>query len=169
MYESHRICLSACVSTPDFLVLTKYTAGSHLPVWPKPGNEPLVVVDRAILVTVHHQATVLVRTAIRSLLQGHVLFVFTCNAHPGRIAFAYYIQFFPKAQTLVFKHLHKAVESLIIIYHVVADTLLIPLLTCLVLFLGNDHLLVESSTLVLHEFERGSILTADFDLDLFTQ
>src|SRR6266702_3303546 len=41
-------------------------------------------------------------------------------------------EFFPKAQTLVDKHLHKAVEPPIIIYHPVADAPLVPLLGGLV-------------------------------------
>ncbi len=76
-------------------------------VWRKPRNEPLVDVDRAVLVTVHHQAAV--RTAIRSHPERHVLLVFADMAHPGRIAFVYNVQFFPKTQTLVGKHLYKAI------------------------------------------------------------
>ena len=128
MYESHRTCLSACVHTSDFLVYTKYTADSNIPVWPKPGNEPLVYVDRAILVTIHHQTTVLIFTAIRSLPQWHILLMFTCTTHSGRIAFAYYIQFFPKAQTLILKHPRKAIESPIIIHHAITYPPLVPLL-----------------------------------------
>src|SRR5260221_11854157 len=86
----------------DSLALTKYTAGRHLPVWRRPRNEPLVDVDRAILVAIHHQAAVLILTAIRPLPQWHVLLVLTGMAHPGCIAFTDYRECFPKAQTLVF-------------------------------------------------------------------
>ncbi len=72
----------------DSLAFTKYTAGSHLPVWRKPRNEPLVEVDRAVLVTVHHQATVLMLTTIRPFPQGHILLVLALMAHLRRIAFA---------------------------------------------------------------------------------
>src|SRR5260221_11013089 len=84
-------------------------------VWRGPRNEPLVEVDRAVLVTVHHQATVLMLATIRPLPQWHVLLVLAGMAHLGRIALVYYRKCFPKAQTLVFEHLHKAVESPVII------------------------------------------------------
>src|SRR5215469_10201716 len=116
----------------------QYTAGSQLPVWPKPGNEPLVEVDRAVVVTVHHQAAVL--TAIRPFPQWHVLLLLTDMARLGGIAFIYAMQRFPKTQTLVLKHLHKARESPIIIHQAVADTSLVPLLPGLVLLFWNDHL-----------------------------
>src|SRR5260221_10213164 len=93
----------------DSLALTKYTAGRHLPVGRRPRKEPLVDVDRAVLVAIHHHAAVLMLTAIRPLPQWHVLLVLAGMAHPGCIAFVYDIQCFPKAQTLVFEHLHKAV------------------------------------------------------------
>ena len=66
--------------------------------------------------------------------------MFTCTTHSGRIAFAYYIQFFPKAQTLVLEHLHKAIESSIIIDHAIAHASLVLLFMSLMLLLGNDHL-----------------------------
>ena len=107
-------------------------------MWPRPGKEPLVDVDRAILIAVDHQATVL--TAIRADPQGHVLLVFTDMAHLGGIALIYYNEFFPKAQTLVGKHLHKAVETPIIIYHAVAYLPLAPFFAGLALLLFDDHL-----------------------------
>jgi hypothetical protein len=61
-------------------------------------------------------------------------------ARLGCIAFAYYKQFFPKAQTLVGKHLHKAVETPIIVHQTVADLPLAPLFGGLVLLLLDDHL-----------------------------
>src|SRR5436190_1041041 len=66
----------------------------HLPVWPKPGNEPLEDVDRAVLVAVHHQAAVLVLAAIRPFPQRHVLLVFARMTHPGGIALINYREFF---------------------------------------------------------------------------
>ena len=68
--------------------------------------------------------------------------MFTSTTYPGRIAFAYYIQFFPKAQTLVLEHLHKAIESPIIKDHAIAYASLFLLVTSLMLFLVNDHLLL---------------------------
>ena len=61
-------------------------------------------------------------------------------ARPGGIAFADDMQFFPKAQTLVGKHLHKAVETPIIIHHAVAYLPLAPFLGGLTLLLLDDHL-----------------------------
>ena len=80
-------------------------------MWPRPGKEPLVDVDRAVLITVHHQATVLVGTAIRPFPQGHVLLVFAHMTHLGGIALADDREFFPKAHTLILKHVDKAVET----------------------------------------------------------
>ena len=54
-------------------------------VWPRPGKEPLVDVDRAILIAIHHQAAVL--TAICAYPEWHVLLALADMAHPGRIAF----------------------------------------------------------------------------------
>ncbi len=109
-------------------------------MWRGPRKEPLVDVDRAVLVAIHHQAAVLILAAIRPFPERHVLHVFARAAHPGGIALAYYIQFFPKAQTLVGQHLHKAIETPIIIDHAVAHTPLVPLLAGLVLLLLDDHL-----------------------------
>ncbi len=61
-------------------------------------------------------------------------------ARLGGIAFAYYKQFFPKAHTLVDKHLHKAVETPIIVHHAVAYLPLAPLFGSLALLLLDDHL-----------------------------
>ena len=58
----------------------------------------------------------------------------------GCIAFAYYRECFPKAQTLVFEHLHKAIETPIIIHQAVADTSLVPIFGDLMLLLLDDHL-----------------------------
>ncbi len=101
-------------------------------VWPRPGKEPLVDVDRAVLVAIHQQAAVL--TAIRALPERHVSLVLADMAHPGRIALIFYEEFFPKAQTLVGKHLHKAVETPIIIYHAVAQLPLAPVFGGLMYF-----------------------------------
>ena len=111
-------------------------------MWPRPGNEPLVDVDRAVLITVHHQATVLILAPIRPFPQGHILLVFARMTHLRRIALIYYREFFPKTQTLVGKHLHKAIEPPSIIHHAIADTPLVPLLPGLLLLLFDDHLLL---------------------------
>src|SRR6266567_3308282 len=58
----------------------------------------------------------------------------------GRIALIDAMQFFPKAQTLVFQHLHKAVEVPIIIYHAVAYAPLALLFGGLALVFLDDHL-----------------------------
>ena len=65
-------------------------------------SEPLVEVGRAVLIC----------TAIRPFPQRHVLRAFA----PMTIAFVDDMQFFPKAQTLICKHLHKAVEPPVIIH-----------------------------------------------------
>src|SRR6516225_1274080 len=109
--------------TPTALHLPDSTPHSKS-VWRRPRKEPLVDVDRAILVTVHHQAAVL--TAIRPLPQRHVLLVLADMTRPGRIAFINTMEFFPKAQALIFKQLHKAVEPPIIVHKTVAD---LPLAT----------------------------------------
>src|SRR5439155_4297291 len=109
----HRLCcLSKCVQNCSHLRLLHCscsTPHSLKGVWPRPGKEPLVDVDRAVLIAIHHQAAVL--TAIRPLPQRHVPLALAHMAHPGRIAFVSDMQFFPKAQTLVLKHLHKAIET----------------------------------------------------------
>jgi len=61
-------------------------------------------------------------------------------AHPGRIALINYRECFPKAQTLVFEHLHKAIQPPIIIHRPIANASLLPLLGGLVLLLLDDHL-----------------------------
>jgi hypothetical protein len=124
----------------DFLALTKYTAGSQLPVWPKPGKEPLVDVDRAVLVAVHHQAAVLILAAIHPFPQGHVLLALADVTCLRRIVLIYYREFFPKAQTLVGQHLHKAIEPPIIICHAVAYLPLAPFFGGLVPLILDDHL-----------------------------
>ena len=91
-------------------LLAQHTALPLESVWPRPGKEPLIDVDRAVVVTVHHQAAVL--TAIRAHPQRHVLLVVADMARFGGIAFAYYNQFFPNMQTLVSKHLHNGLDQL---------------------------------------------------------
>jgi hypothetical protein len=109
-------------------------------VWRKPRNEPLVDVERAVLVAIHHQAAVLVLAAIRPLPQRHVLLVFAGMTHPGSIALINYREFFPKTQTLVCKHLHKAVETPVIVDHAVPYAPLVSLFAGLALSLLDDHL-----------------------------
>ena len=114
----------------------QYTARKPLlRVWPQPGKEPLGDVDRAILITIHHQAAVLIGTAIRPHPQRHVLFVLADMTHLRRIAFINHRQFFPVEQTLIFKHLYKAVETPIIIHRAIAETPLLALLGRLLLLL----------------------------------
>jgi hypothetical protein len=50
------------------------------------------------------------------------------------------MQFFPKVQTLVGEHLHKTIESPIIIYQVIAYVSLAPFFAGLALLLFDDHL-----------------------------
>ncbi len=131
----------------NILIATRLCSTPHvdqLRVWPSPGNEPLVDVNRTVVVTVHHQAAVL--TAIRSLPQWHGLLLLTAMTLLGGIAFTYKIQFFPKQQTLVGKHLHKAVESLIIIHHAVPNVSFSPLFGGLALVFVHDHLLLRKIT-----------------------
>jgi hypothetical protein len=56
------------------------------------------------------------------------------------VAFIDYKEFFPKAQTLVGKHPHKAVETPIIVHHAVAYLPLPSFFGSLVLLLLDDHL-----------------------------
>jgi hypothetical protein len=128
------------LTVPTASPLSDSTPHSLESVWPRPGKEPLVDVDRAVFVAIHHQAAVLILTAIGSLPQWHHLLVFAQMTHPGRIAFVYYIEFFPKAQTLVLEHLHKAVETPIIIYHAVSSLPLALFLVGLMFLFLDDHL-----------------------------
>ena len=107
-------------------------------MWPWPGKEPLIDVNRAIFITIHHEATVL--AAIHPLPQRHVLLAMTDMTSFGGIAFAYDMEFFPKTQALVCKHLHKAVETPIIIHQTVADLPLPPLFMGLVFLFFENHL-----------------------------
>jgi hypothetical protein len=109
-------------------------------VWPRPGKEPLVDVDRAVFVAIHYQAAV--RTAIRAYPKWHALLVLADMAHPGRIALIYDKEFFPKTQTLVGEHLHKARDSPIIVHHTVTYLPLPPLFGDLALLFLDDHLLL---------------------------
>jgi hypothetical protein len=136
MEVKHGVLLTPTVHHPRAAHRTQVASR----VRPKPGKEPLEDVDRTVLVTVHHHAAVLVLTAIRPFPQRHVLHVLAGMTHPGGIALINYREFFPKTQTLVFEHLHKAVETPVIIDHAVADASLVPLPTGLVLSLLDDHL-----------------------------
>src|ERR1700730_15863403 len=64
----------------------------------------------------------------------------TGMTHFARIAFTNDIQFFPMQQTLVGKHLHKAVETPIIIYHSITNLPFPFLFRGLVLFFLDGHL-----------------------------
>ena len=56
-------------------------------MWPQPGKEPLSDVDRAVLIAIHHEATI--PTAIRALPQRHGLRVPTAATGLARMAFIY--------------------------------------------------------------------------------
>jgi len=60
--------------------------------------------------------------------------------HLARIAFIDHREFFPRQQTLVFKHLDKAIKTPIIIHRTIADASLASLLGSLLLVLLPDHL-----------------------------
>ena len=83
----------------NFLVPQAHRTSDRWRVWRKPRNEPLVDVDGAIFIAIHHQATVL--TAIRPLPKRHVLLALTGMAHLGGIAFIDHVQVFPKAHTFI--------------------------------------------------------------------
>ncbi len=91
------------------LIAVKTSARRTLKEWvARPGHEPLVDVDRAVL------------TAIRPLPQWHVLLPLARAAQLRRIMLVNYIEFFPKAQTFIAKKLHEAVDVPVIIHHAVA-------------------------------------------------
>lgn len=64
----------------------------------------------------------------------------------GGITFAYYIQFLPNMQALVLKHLHKAIETPIIVHQPVADLSFPSFFTGLVFLFLGDHLLLGKIT-----------------------
>ena len=69
-------------------------------MWRRPRKEPLVDVERAVLIAVHLQAAV--RTAIRALLERHVADAFADMPRPGGITFAGDKKvFFQNADTLM--------------------------------------------------------------------
>src|SRR5581483_7341790 len=109
----------------------QHTALSEESVWRKPRNEPLVDIDGTIVITIQHQSTV--RTAIRAFPQRHGLLISTVATGLAGITFADAIQCFPSTQTLIRKHLHKAVEAPIVIDHAVTDLAFALLLGCLLL------------------------------------
>ncbi len=77
-------------------------------MWPSPGKRPPQNVDRAVLVTVHDEATGL--TAIRPLVERHLLLAATTAARLARIAFIDLDQCFPSQLTLVGEHLDEAIQ-----------------------------------------------------------
>jgi hypothetical protein len=94
-------------------------------VWRKPRKEPLVDVDGAVFVAIHHQPTV--RTPIRPLTKRHVLLAFAGVAHFGGTGFINHVQVFPKAYELVREHLYKAIEPPIVVHQAIPDLSLAPL------------------------------------------
>ena len=95
---------------------------------------------RAVLVTIHHQATV--QALIRSLVEWHLLHLFTTMTHFGRITFINNLQFFPIQQTLVCKHLYKSVETPVVVDQAITYLTLSLLLRGLALLFLPDHLLL---------------------------
>jgi hypothetical protein len=73
------------------------------------------LIDRAVFVAIHHQATV--PTAIRALPQRHGLLVPTPTAGLARMAFILDFQHFPSEETFVGEHLHKAIQPPIVVHH----------------------------------------------------
>src|SRR5215831_16335020 len=100
-FQNIRKCVDCCMKLERSILMTPNTSHHHPAhrtqvasrVWPQPGKEPLVDVDRAVLVAIHHRAAVL--TAICPDPQRHVFLVFADMARPGPIAFVYDMQFFP--------------------------------------------------------------------------
>src|SRR5690242_20345145 len=136
---AHRDCLSRHIRTHVLIaaLLMQHTALRGV-CGPQPGKEPLVDVDRAVVVAIHHQATVL--TAIRALPQRHVLLVLADMARFGGMAFADDKEFFPNMQTLIGKYLHKAIETPIIIYQTVTNLSFSPFFAGLMFLFLDDHL-----------------------------
>ena len=82
-------------------------------MWPKPGKEPPQLIDRAVLIAIHAEATV--PTAIRALPERHGLHVPTTAAGLARIAFILDFQHFPSQEALILEHLDKAIEPPIVV------------------------------------------------------
>ena len=83
-------------------------------MWPQPGKEPPQLIDRTVLIAIHHQAAV--PTAIRALPQRHGPDVPTAAAGLARIALIDDFQHFPSQETLVGEHLHEVIESPIVVH-----------------------------------------------------
>jgi hypothetical protein len=67
--------------TASIFIRVHFTQG----VWPSPGKELLVDVERAVLLAIHHKAAVL--TAILVYTKRHVMLALAGISYPGRIAF----------------------------------------------------------------------------------
>jgi hypothetical protein len=78
----------------------------------EPGKQPPQLIDRAALVAIYDEATVL--TAIRALPERHGLGVPAAATGLARIAFIDDFQGFPSEETFVLQHLHEAIEPLIV-------------------------------------------------------
>jgi hypothetical protein len=122
-----------------------YAALTHLQytapfgVWPAPGKIPRENVDRAILITIHHESAF--GTLIGPLPQGHVLEVPTPTAHLGRIPFIENHQCFPVQLAFIGEHLYEGVQAPIVIHGPIQMLLALGMLAHHHLSLGKiaDH------------------------------
>ena len=97
----------------------------------QPGKEPPQLIDRAVLVAIHHQAAV--PTAIRALPERHGLRVPAPAAGLARMAFILDFQHFPSENTLVGEHLDKLVQTPIVVHAAMQGFLMLGVLL-------GDHL-----------------------------
>src|SRR5215469_7052592 len=74
-------------------------------VWPKPGKEPRELIDRAILVAIHHESAFL--ATIRPLPERHLLDVSTSAAYFGRVALIYKVEILPEQLAFAGEHLNE--------------------------------------------------------------
>src|SRR5262249_45697132 len=92
---------------------------------------PLIMVDLAVLVPVHHQSAVL--ATIGPLVERHGLLVPTPATLLGAIALVYILQRLPSQGAFVGQHLDKSIQSTIVIHSPMQRFLMLGV------FLG-DHL-----------------------------
>ena len=111
--------------------LLQYIARPERRVWPAPGKDPRENVDRAIVVTVHHESTV--RTAIRTFPERHGLQITAAATGFRRVAFILYNQFFPVQLAFVGEHLGERVQAPIVKHSSIEGFLAL-------LVLPHDHL-----------------------------
>src|SRR5260221_11152519 len=82
-------CLSKCVHIFDCGENVRTPHGAAVHVGPKPGKIPPEDIHRAILITVHHEATFSICTAISPFPEWHVLLMSTCPASFGSAHICY--------------------------------------------------------------------------------